>query len=1014
MAKRFKTFMILAIAMAFMIFSFGPVVADQSKVPLVGGGQSYLPLDDFVLESESPRVAGDSWYVDSGKSASGDGKSWDYAVITINEAIDLATKDNGDAIHVAPGHTETIDAATDLVCDLAGITIIGYGYGAQRPTLSWADSDAATIPVSAADVVFRNIVFDGSSTENDGPTAMFTVTAAGFQLLGNEVIIADATEAAVLVITGSALADKMKVIGNRFYGSSAETGCDSAIFFSAAAEDVEIAYNTFEADFAEAAIDTGTAMTQINIHHNYIKNTNAGEHAIQLDGNATGVIANCHLVTDTFATAIDAGKCDVFEVYWADDGADDVMATPVLTHEDGATPWSATEVAQIAGGVTDAIELDDLDHLMKVACGSGAYPTNVLANSALAYIMAIDGTITDYDEGSDSLEAISDAVAALAVNDNPGHSYVATVSSSADTTHSVYNSMTGYGTDYFKNGWTMIVLWDAGGAGGAPETEVVDITAYATATGTFTHGATTALGAGDVVLFVRDEFVSMYQKALPSVPVTNSLAYKISKWLADGDGDFATGTALASNHSLVDAIGSTGAAAIDDAASVLGAIGVDDANNAMATTAVQENADGSVFERLEYLQQLSEAALAGLLASGQSVGNVFYVDSVTGAVGDGGTTWALAKATIDQGIGLGTANKGDVVFVAPNHAETLGAAQITADMVGMSIIGLGTGSEKPMLTFNDANSRIDITVAGVTIKNIDFYSTVINSTVAIAVADGGDYFVLDGAEITDTGGFEFTDFITLASGADNITIKNCKQYNTTAGANSFVSATAGAVDNVVLENNNLWGDYTNAAIHSDQINLNMMIRGNTIRNLQAGDHAIQLTDASTGYIFDNNLFGTVPGAILDSGSCITAGNNIDESDITDQYARGMKTAEWRHTQAEFTLDGTSPDTIFTVTGLVEVKIFGHITTDWTAHGDTAAVGTADSTTLLLAAVAGTAIDDEDIWTSATVADAAAAPLSFIINDGDIIVTQSGGNLIAGVTMFHCYWRPLEEGASVTP
>ncbi|MDD5204418.1 MAG: hypothetical protein PHS17_03305 [Desulfobacterales bacterium] len=134
-------------------------------------------------------------------------------------------------------------------------------------------------------------------------------------------------------------------------------------------------------------------------------------------------------------------------------------------------------------------------------------------------------------------------------------SFLATVTSSADTTHSVYSTMTGYGNGFFVTGWTMIVVYDAGGANAAPEGEVVDITGYVSTTGTFTHGATTQLAAGDKVLFMRDELVSIYQKALPTTPVANSLAYRLSQYLASGDGDWATGQPLPSNTSIVDIFG---------------------------------------------------------------------------------------------------------------------------------------------------------------------------------------------------------------------------------------------------------------------------------------------------------------------------------------------------------------------------------------------------------------------------------------------------------------------------
>lgn len=63
-----------------------------------------------------------------------------------------------------------------------------------------------------------------------------------------------------------------------------------------------------------------------------------------------------------------------------------------------------------------------------------------------------------------------------------------------------------------------------------------------------------------------------------------------------------TGTSLAANRSVADALGTDGVTVTDGAVSVLGAIGVDNANNAFASTSVVANRDGSVLERLEDLR----------------------------------------------------------------------------------------------------------------------------------------------------------------------------------------------------------------------------------------------------------------------------------------------------------------------------------------------------------------------------------------------------------------------------
>jgi len=355
---------------------------------------------------------GNIYYVYSGTghdSAGNYGKTYDQPFATVNYAYDQCSAN--DIIYVLPNHTETIDAATDIVLDTDGVTIIGLGYGRERPTFSWADDSDATIPVSGADNVLINMVFDGSSTANDGPDDMFNVTAAGFQLLDSEVIIADATEAATLVITGSADADRMKVLRTRFYGTSAETGCSSAITFTGAAEDIEIGWCTFEADFSEAAIDTDQVVTQVDIHDCFIRNYNDDDHAIQFDGNALGVIRNCQLATNAYATALDPGKMEVYEVYWYDDDhPGDNMGVYPLAVGTGAAHLSATDLANIEAEATDAIEADGLDHLMMLDGGTHAYPDSPANESVVAYILSKASTAaaSSYDNTTDSLEALSD------------------------------------------------------------------------------------------------------------------------------------------------------------------------------------------------------------------------------------------------------------------------------------------------------------------------------------------------------------------------------------------------------------------------------------------------------------------------------------------------------------------------------------------------------------------------------------------------------------------------------
>ncbi|KKM82318.1 hypothetical protein LCGC14_1320780, partial [marine sediment metagenome] len=386
---------------------------------------------------------------------------------------------------------------------------------------------------------------------------------------------------------------------------------------------------------------------------------------------------------------------------------------------------------------------------------------------------------------------------------------------------------------------------------------------------------------------------------LPVSPTAGSMA----EFISSGTGSSTVGTALGTDKSIIDAIGTDGVTVLDTAVGLAGMIGVDDANNVMATTAILPNADGSVFERAEYLAQLSEQVLAGLRANGRSTGSVFYVDNATGSDADNGTTWALAEATLAAGIGDTTADKGDIVFVAPDHEEALGAAQIAASVAGITIIGLGSGEQQPQVVFDDGTSSIDVTGTDVTIDNINFHSTTANVTITIDVDASG--FVLRNSKFTDTGGFEHTISIDIATTLSDIVVEDNTYYGTTAGATSFVAMAAGADTNVIIRNNQIWGDFTLAAIWSDQILVNVLVEGNTIRNIATGVHAVEFDTTASGYIYDNILAGDVAGSILDPGSALAYDNRIVLTGKLDANDLGMMEEKWYHAFDSFTPDGTS-------------------------------------------------------------------------------------------------------------
>jgi hypothetical protein len=135
-----------------------------------------------TLKGKLPDATGDVIFVDSvSGNASGDGSSL-RPFDKIPSAVAKSGLSFGDVIVAMPGHAETISSATALTMSVAGISVIGLGSGANRPTVTLDTAATATINVTAANVSFRNIILSANFADI---VSFFTLTtAANFTLDG--------------------------------------------------------------------------------------------------------------------------------------------------------------------------------------------------------------------------------------------------------------------------------------------------------------------------------------------------------------------------------------------------------------------------------------------------------------------------------------------------------------------------------------------------------------------------------------------------------------------------------------------------------------------------------------------------------------------------------------------------------------------------------------------------------------------------------------------------------------
>ena len=127
----------------------------DERVLTIRGNAATRPITDFSLLAVGN---GDVYYVDSGSgSDSASGKSPERALATLDAAIGKCTANQGDQIYILPGHAETVATAGAIAADVAGISIIGLGEGADRPTFTFSAVDA-TMTISGASTVLKNIL----------------------------------------------------------------------------------------------------------------------------------------------------------------------------------------------------------------------------------------------------------------------------------------------------------------------------------------------------------------------------------------------------------------------------------------------------------------------------------------------------------------------------------------------------------------------------------------------------------------------------------------------------------------------------------------------------------------------------------------------------------------------------------------------------------------------------------------------------------------------------------------
>ncbi len=265
-------------------------------------------------------------------------------------------------------------------------------------------------------------------------------------------------------------------------------------------------------------------------------------------------------------------------------------------------------------------------------------------------------------------------------------------------------------------------------------------------------------------------------------------------------------------------------------------------------------------------------------------GGVAGADMANGNAG----TYQRPYSTIEYAVSQCTASRGDIIFVMPGHAETISTnAILTLDVAGVTIVGLGSGSLRPTLTFTAAAATIPVTAANVTVTNILHVANF--AAVASAYTNNaGPEFCVQGCEFRDTSSilnFVAAVTTTVSVNADGLTFNGNSVFGLGTTATTTPVKVAGTISRLTINDNKVvlavLNNTSALLAHGALVVSNLeMARNNVFRpNTDTATGGLLITTTATtntGHVYDNKVKSLdVAGMlIITTGSAYGFTNNL--------------------------------------------------------------------------------------------------------------------------------------------
>lgn len=245
-----------------------------------------------------------------------------------------------------------------------------------------------------------------------------------------------------------------------------------------------------------------------------------------------------------------------------------------------------------------------------------------------------------------------------------------------------------------------------------------------------------------------------------------------------------------------------------------------------------------------------------------TTGNIWYVDSGAGTDSSAyGKNSDKPFATLDYAIGKCTASNGDVIFVMPGHAESIvGATTLTLDVAGVKIVGLGSGLTIPTFTFTTAaEATFNITAANCHVENLYLVAAFTDGvTVGVTVGALADGLVLKDIIMEESlSTQEFLIGVSVTAACHHVVIDGLKFYGVAGGTTSNAIIFAGASNFSIVQNCEVYGDFSSYPIDfTGAASTFITVRNNIIHNVDtSAGYTFEAHSSTTGIAADNACLG---------------------------------------------------------------------------------------------------------------------------------------------------------------